>query len=204
MTKGEDRNKDRFKNWQLCGFWKLPFRHHGAIKLTQKCVCFTNPCISPFIPTSVTCAYHPKVLERLHLLQCISANLQNTQPWVSWETQYLNLLCWILFLLDRTQQKTDQKRTEDPVEKIYACSTNSSAKSKWFILQFPQASVANQTSMQAHGQEERFTGHHQVGWGSNPGVASLNISLIGNHHPSKFYTFLVLYLIAPQRLSQAK
>jgi len=30
-------------------------------------------------------------------------------------------------------------RAEDPVEKIYACSrlTNSSAKSKWFILQFP-------------------------------------------------------------------
>ena len=24
MTIGEDRNKDRFKNWQLCGFWKLP------------------------------------------------------------------------------------------------------------------------------------------------------------------------------------
>jgi len=35
--------------------------------------------------------YHPKVLERLHLLQCISAHLQNTLPWVSWEAQYLNL-----------------------------------------------------------------------------------------------------------------
>jgi len=25
MTTGEDWNKDRFKNWQLCGIWKLRF-----------------------------------------------------------------------------------------------------------------------------------------------------------------------------------
>jgi len=25
MTTGEDRNKDRFKNWQFCGVWKLYF-----------------------------------------------------------------------------------------------------------------------------------------------------------------------------------
>ena len=25
QTIGEDRNKDRFKNWQLCGVWKLRF-----------------------------------------------------------------------------------------------------------------------------------------------------------------------------------
>jgi len=35
MTTGEDRNKDRFKRWNLCGLWKHPFRHHEAIKLTQ-------------------------------------------------------------------------------------------------------------------------------------------------------------------------
>ena len=35
-----------------------------------------------------------------------------------------------LFLRGRTQQKTDQMRGEDPVEKIHACSTNSSGKSK--------------------------------------------------------------------------
>jgi len=35
MTAGEDRNKDRLKNWNLCGLWKHPFSHHGAIKLTQ-------------------------------------------------------------------------------------------------------------------------------------------------------------------------
>jgi len=31
MTKGKDRNKHRFKNWQLCGVWKLPFSDHRAI-----------------------------------------------------------------------------------------------------------------------------------------------------------------------------
>ena len=42
-----------FKNWKLRVLWKLPFRHHGATKLTQNCVCFTNPCINPFAPTFV-------------------------------------------------------------------------------------------------------------------------------------------------------
>ena len=54
MTTGEDRNKDPYKNLKHCGLWKLRFRHHGAIKLTQSCVCFSNPCINPFVPTSVT------------------------------------------------------------------------------------------------------------------------------------------------------
>jgi len=71
MTTDEDRNKDRFKNWKFCILWKLSFRHHGAIRLTQNCVCFTNPCINPFVPTLITREYHHKVLERLRLLQCI-------------------------------------------------------------------------------------------------------------------------------------
>ena len=77
------RNKDQFKNWKLCGLWKLLFRHHGAIKLTQNCVCFTNPHINPFVPTFVPREYHPELLEPLHLLQCISAHLQKTLPWAS-------------------------------------------------------------------------------------------------------------------------
>jgi len=89
MTTGEDRNKDRLK--KLFGLWKPPFRHHGVIKLRQNWVCFTDPCISLYFPTSITREYHPKLLERLHLLECISAHLQNTLPWASWETQYLNL-----------------------------------------------------------------------------------------------------------------
>ena len=83
MTIGEDRNKDRFKNWKLCVLWNLPFRNHGAKKLTQNWVCFTNPCINLFVLTSVTCEYHSKVLEHLHLLQCFSAHLQETLPWAS-------------------------------------------------------------------------------------------------------------------------
>jgi len=46
MTTGENRNKDRFKNWKLCVLWKPPFRHYGTITLTQICVCFNNPCIN--------------------------------------------------------------------------------------------------------------------------------------------------------------
>ena len=79
-------NKDHFENWKLCGLWKLPFLNHRAIKFTQNCVCFTNLSINLFVPTSVTRENHPKLIERLHLLQCISAHLQHTLPWASWET----------------------------------------------------------------------------------------------------------------------
>ena len=54
MTTNENRNKDRFKNWKLWVLWKLPFHRHGAIKLTQNCVYFTNPCINLLAPSSVT------------------------------------------------------------------------------------------------------------------------------------------------------
>ena len=43
----------------------------------------------------VTREYHPKVLERLHLLRCIFAHVQNTLPWASWETQYHKFLVLI-------------------------------------------------------------------------------------------------------------
>jgi len=46
-------------------------------------------------------------------------------------------LVLIFFLLGHTQQKTDQLRAEDPVEKIHACGTSLSVKSKRFILHFP-------------------------------------------------------------------
>ena len=46
--------------------------------------------VNLFVPISVTREYHPKVLECLHLLQCISAHLQNTLR-ASWQTQYFNL-----------------------------------------------------------------------------------------------------------------
>jgi len=90
MTTPEDRHKDHFENWKLCGLWKLPFLNHRAIKSTQNCVCFTNLSINFFVPTSVNREYHPKLIEGLQLLQCISAHLHNTLPWASWETQCLN------------------------------------------------------------------------------------------------------------------
>ena len=68
MTVGEERDEDRFKNWQLCCVWKLPFRHHRTIQLTQNCVCFINPCIKLFVLSSalVYTTTRPKVLKRLH------------------------------------------------------------------------------------------------------------------------------------------
>ena len=57
LTIGEDRNKDRCKNWRLCGGWKLPFCDHRAIRLTMSRVCSTNPHINLLVPFSVTREY---------------------------------------------------------------------------------------------------------------------------------------------------
>jgi len=57
MITGEDRSKYRFKNWQLCGVWKLPFCDHRTINLTQNCVCFTNPFINFLALPSATHKY---------------------------------------------------------------------------------------------------------------------------------------------------
>jgi len=46
MTISEDRKKDWFKNWQLCGVWKPPFCDHRAIKRTQN---FTKWVYSSFL-----------------------------------------------------------------------------------------------------------------------------------------------------------
>ena len=54
MVVGEDRNKNRCKNWQLCGVWNLPFCDHRPRKLTQTCVCFTNLSINLLVLPSVT------------------------------------------------------------------------------------------------------------------------------------------------------
>jgi len=36
MTTGEDRNKDRSKNWKLYGLWKLPFRQRTTQAIGQQ------------------------------------------------------------------------------------------------------------------------------------------------------------------------
>ena len=46
MTVGEDQNKNRYKNWQLCSIWKFPLCDHGTIKLAHNYVCFINPWIN--------------------------------------------------------------------------------------------------------------------------------------------------------------
>jgi len=48
-----------------CVVWKVPFCDHGAMTLTQNCICFTNLCIKPLVLPSVTREYHLKVLEHL-------------------------------------------------------------------------------------------------------------------------------------------
>jgi len=88
MNIGEDRNQDRFKKWQLCGVWKLPFCNHRAIKLRQNCVCSANPSINLPVPPSVIRENHHKTLELIDLLQFIAAYLQLALALVSVETQY--------------------------------------------------------------------------------------------------------------------
>ena len=81
ITIGADRNKNRFKNRQFCGVWKLLFYHCRAIKLTQNCVYFINIYISISLfnfQSLVNTA--PNVLELLHLLQCIAVYLQRAFP----------------------------------------------------------------------------------------------------------------------------
>jgi len=75
MITGEDRNKDRLKK-QVLRSLKAPVSSPGRNKahaelrflyqFVHQSLCF------------VTREYHPKVLERLHLLQCISVHLQKT------------------------------------------------------------------------------------------------------------------------------
>jgi len=58
MTMGKDRNKDRFKNWQLCGVWKLPLcdhinEVHAEVRLLYQSVCQSLCC--GFHPSWMTC-----------------------------------------------------------------------------------------------------------------------------------------------------
>jgi len=78
MTTGEDRSKDRFKNGKLSVSQPRSNKAQEKLRLLYQSVC-----IHLFVPTSVTCEYHPEALECLHLLQCISARLQNTLLWAS-------------------------------------------------------------------------------------------------------------------------
>ena len=77
ITTGEDRNKNWYQNWQLCGVWKLPFCDHRAIKLTQNCVCFTNP-------LSTSMFSHSWV------------QLQGTWTSYQWNRFRIKIVCWAI------------------------------------------------------------------------------------------------------------
>ena len=47
VTSGEDRNKDRFINWQLCGVWKIPFCDHGTINSSNAVFVLPIPVQTP-------------------------------------------------------------------------------------------------------------------------------------------------------------
>ena len=55
MTIGEDRNKDRFKTWMLCGISKLSFCDYREIKLMKNCLFCQSVCINlPFPPSRLS------------------------------------------------------------------------------------------------------------------------------------------------------
>jgi len=112
-TIGKDRNKHRFKNWQLCGVWKLTFSDHRAVKLTQKWVSFNNTCINLLVPPSVTREKHPEVLKLLDLLQSIAGPLQRALSWISVETLHLGLFTVVLIFI-----QSNQVDVENPDQKI--------------------------------------------------------------------------------------
>ena len=73
MNIDEDRKKADLKTDSFV-FCKR-FHFDKAIKFTQNCICFTIWCINLLDLLSVIREYQPKVLELLHLLQCIATDL---------------------------------------------------------------------------------------------------------------------------------
>jgi len=108
MTIGKDQNKDRFKNWQLCSVWKLPFCDHRAIlpihvsisSLHLLSLVNTTPSYLSLSPDAVYC----------HSLAAYTALVCKERYF--W--------CWFSFRFSRTQQINDRVHAEDLVEKMLA------------------------------------------------------------------------------------
>jgi len=138
MTIGKNRNKDRFKNWQLCNVWNLPFCDHWAINLTQNCVSSTNPYINLLAPPSVTGKQAtPQVLE-LQLLGYSVLPLTCSMRCIGFAGRHnASVFLVLIFILARSHAAENRTSAcwilcwED------ASSTKSSAKSKRLILQLP-------------------------------------------------------------------
>jgi len=57
------------------------YKAHAESHLFYQCIIYLL-----IVPPSVTREYQPKILELLHVLQCIAAHLQHTLPWASGDT----------------------------------------------------------------------------------------------------------------------
>jgi len=132
---GEDRNKDRFENWQPYDVRKLPFCDHSAMKLTYNIFCFTNLYINLFVPPSIIRKYYSTVFELVYLLQCITAHLWHAVTWIygktysntsafsalilipAWSHAYVNWSgeCLRPFSEDESSTKSSAKINVDPV-----------------------------------------------------------------------------------------
>jgi len=140
MTIGKDRNTDQFKNWQLCGVWKPPFRDHRAIKLTQNCLCFTNPCINSRAPPSVTGDINTTP-RYLNVFTCCSVLLLTCSLHCLGFVERHHTPVFLVLIFSPARSEAEKNWSSvcwRPCWKdATASSTKSSAKIKRFILHLP-------------------------------------------------------------------
>jgi len=74
----------------------------------QNCVSFTNHCINLLAPLSITCKYRPKVLELLHLLQCIAAHFAAYTALGFRKTFSTSLFLVLIFILAQLHSAENQ------------------------------------------------------------------------------------------------
>jgi len=144
MSTGEDRNKNRFKNWKLCGFENSRFatteqqnsrRTVFSLPIRVSISLFRFPShvntTLRYLNVSTCCRAFPLTC-RIHCLGRLERH--NTSIFSvlifvpAWSHAELNRsnACWS----KARGEMLDQMRADGPVEKIHACSTNSSAQSK--------------------------------------------------------------------------
>ena len=135
ITIGKDPNKNRFKNWQLSGVWKLPFCDHRAIKLTKNCVSLTNPWINLLALPSATPKYNPRYLNftscSVLLLTCSFYCLAFR------ERHNASVFLVLIFIPARSYAAENRSSACWRPCSENASSTKLSEKSKRLILQLP-------------------------------------------------------------------